>query len=87
MDTCLLSDTQLSDTEPLILFIIDIPTSRFEFSCLCGTLCLEKVLNAEFLCLCSVNVKVLGQPDNILISKQKPETPQGESVKASPRWC
>lgn len=29
MDTCLLSDTQLSDTEPLILFLIDISTLRF----------------------------------------------------------
>ncbi|TWW58947.1 protein GPR108-like [Takifugu flavidus] len=53
VETCLLSDTQLSNTEPLILFIIDINTP-------------------------SVNVKVLGQPDNILISKQKPEAPKGE---------
>lgn len=29
MDTCLLSDTQLSNNEPLILFLIDIGTLRF----------------------------------------------------------
>lgn len=33
METCLLSDTQLSDTGPLILFLIDINTMRSVFSC------------------------------------------------------
>lgn len=28
-DTCLLSDTQLSNTEPLIFFLIDVSTLRF----------------------------------------------------------
>ncbi|CAF98108.1 unnamed protein product [Tetraodon nigroviridis] len=46
METCPLSDTQLSDAGPLILFLIDINNL-------------------------SVNVKVMGQPDNILISKPK----------------
>lgn len=31
MKTCLLSDTQLSDTGPLILFLIDINSLRFAF--------------------------------------------------------
>lgn len=29
METCLLSDTQLGNNEPLILFLIDISTLRF----------------------------------------------------------
>lgn len=33
METCLLSDTQLSDAGPLILFVIDINTMRSVFSC------------------------------------------------------
>lgn len=32
METCLLSDTQLSDTGPLILFLIDINTMRSVFN-------------------------------------------------------
>lgn len=34
METCLLSDPQLSNNEPLILFIIDINTPRLVLYCL-----------------------------------------------------
>lgn len=35
-----------------------------------------------FFRLRSVNVKVVGQPDNILFSKQKPEAPKGKKSSA-----
>uniref|UniRef100_H3CS33 G protein-coupled receptor 108 n=1 Tax=Tetraodon nigroviridis TaxID=99883 RepID=H3CS33_TETNG len=57
METCPLSDTQLSDAGPLILFLIDINNL-------------------------SVNVKVMGQPDNILISKPKALKAQRKSREA-----
>lgn len=39
METCPLSDTQLSDAGPLILFLIDINNLRFVFYCLSIKVC------------------------------------------------
>lgn len=86
IETCLLSDPQQSNNEPLILFIIDINTPRlvlYRLSVKLSFTVVRQAFNTEFFLLCSVNVKVFGQPDNILISKQKPEAPKGKIFSSS----
>lgn len=91
-EKCPLTLTQSPNNEPLILFLIDVKSLRcvcfsapvwqsFYFSAL-KSMMWRSVINV-LVCLCSVNVRVLGEQDNVLIAKLKAET---ASPKDKGQW-